>query len=367
MARTQTKKRAVIFAGGIGTRMWPLSRKNSPKQFEKIIGTQSTLQLAVEHILPVFGYKNIYISTGKQYLSNVKKQLPKIPVGNLIGEPEMIDVGPAVGYLMAILAKSQPDSPVAILWSDHVMKKVDIFRKILKVGCEYVNKNPKTFLLIGQKPRFASQNLGWIEFGQSNEQIDGFKVHEFKSWHYRPSPKIAKKYFKSGSYAWNPGYFIITPGFVLQQFKKHAPEMYQGLIKLQKTYGTAHHKKQIKEIYPLFEKISFDNAIMEKIAPEEAVVVSADLGWSDVGTWEALKEVLQKKKGESIKKGKVILRNCEDSIVYSYTNQLVTGIDLKEQVVVVTKDVILVCPQESIPEIKKQLRKFRGTEFEKFA
>lgn len=357
----------MIFAGGVGTRMWPLSRKNTPKQFEKIIGTQSTLQLAVERIVSVFGLEKIYISTGKQFVGIVRKQLPRIPRKNIIGEPEMRDVGPAVGYLMAILAKEYPNGPVAILWSDHLMEYVDTFRKILNIGCEYVSKHKDVFFLIGQKPRFASQNLGWIESGKKLQKINGLQIHEFRSWHYRPELKRAQEYFSQKRFSWNPGYFIVTPRFVLQQFKKHHPAMYRGLMKLQASYGTKKHEGDLQTIYPTFEKTSFDNAIMEKIDHHEAVVLSADLGWSDIGAWEALKEVLQKKSGENVVRGSVVLRNTHDSLVYSYTGQLVTAIDLEGIVIVVTEDAILICPQESIPEVKKQLKEFEGTDLEKFS
>lgn len=143
--------------------------------------------------------------------------------------------------------------------------------------------------------------------------------------------------------------------------------MYEGLVKLQASYGTKRHTDDLQSIYPAFEKNSFDNAIMEKIDTSEAVVVTSDLGWSDIGAWEALKEVLQKKAGENVVRGNVILRNTNDSLVYSYTNQLVTAIDLEGIVIVVTEDAILVCPQESIPEVKKQVKEFEGTDFEKFS
>lgn len=361
------QKRAVIFAGGVGTRMWPLSRKNTPKQFEKIIGNKSTLQLAVERIKPVFGWENIFISTGSQYLKSVREQLPNIPPENVIGEPEMRDVAAAVGYLMAILAKTDPNGPVAILWSDHLMKKVTTFRKILNIGCKYITSNKKAFLLIGQKPRFASQNLGWIEFGNVKQTIEGVKIHEFKSWHYRPKLKRAREYFENPNFAWNTGYFVVTPRFVLNQFRNHQPKMYKGLIKLQASFGTKSHQNYLMEIYPKFKKISFDDAILEKIKPHEAVVFSGDLGWSDIGAWEALKEVLQSKKGGSVVRGNVVLRNTKDSIIFSYTDQLLSVINITGLVVVVTDDVILICPQEAVPEIKKQLKEFKGTEFERFS
>ena len=122
----------VVFAGGVGTRLWPLSRKNSPKQFEKILGDKSTLQLAVDRLRPDFAFEDIYIATGKKYEKIVRQQLPKIPAQNFIFEPAIRDVGPAVGMAMSVIGKEHPNSPVAILWSDHLVKRVSLFKKILK-------------------------------------------------------------------------------------------------------------------------------------------------------------------------------------------------------------------------------------------
>lgn len=367
MANTpKANMKAVIFAGGVGTRMWPLSRKSTPKQFEKIVGDKSTLQLQVDRLRPEFDWKDIYISTGKQYVKMIKKQLPKIPRANIIGEPEMKDVAPAVGYVMAILSKKAPNSPVIILWSDHLMKHVNRFKTIVVKGGEYIRNNPNKFLFIGQKPRFANQNLGWIEYGKKITKLENFNVREFKSWHYRPDQKTADKYFKGGKHAWNPGYFIVNPAFVFEQYQKHAPKMYKKLAKLQKSYGKLHHRFQLKKIYPTFEKISFDDAILMKVPPKQAVVVSADLGWSDIGTWEALKEALQKKPQANITQGKVVAFNTKDSVIYNYSDQLVAGIDLDDMVVVTTKDAVLVCPQTSVPNIKKMLNTFNGTKLEKY-
>jgi mannose-1-phosphate guanylyltransferase len=366
MATNKSNMKAVIFAGGVGTRMWPLSRKSTPKQFEKIVGEKSTLQLSIDRLRPEFDWKDIYISTGQRYTHIIKKQLPKIPKSNIIGEPEMKDVAPAVGYLMAILAKKAPNSPVIILWSDHLMKHVNRFKTIVIKGGEYIRKNTDKFLFIGQKPRFANQNLGWIEYGKKLTNLDKYQVSEFKSWHYRPDQKTADKYFKGGKHAWNPGYFIVNPKFVFEQYKKHTPKMYKKLATLQKSYGKFNHKRQLKKIYPTFEKISFDDAILMKVPSKQAVVVSADLGWSDIGTWEALKEALQKKPDDNITEGKVVAFNTKNSVIYNFSDQLVTGIDLDDMVVVTTEDAILVCPQKSIPNIKKMLNTFDGTELEKY-
>ena len=206
-SKNNSPLRIVIFAGGVGTRMWPLSRKSTPKQFEKIVGDKSTLQLSVERVRPEVEYKNIYISTGQQYVEIVRQQLPELPPENIIGEPEMRDVAPAVGYLMSILAKDDPWGPVAILWSDHLVEKVDRFKSAIQAGADYLRKHPNLFVFLGQKARFPNQNLGWIEHGEVIETIEGISLHKFVSWHYRPSQEKAREYHQSSTYSWNPGYF----------------------------------------------------------------------------------------------------------------------------------------------------------------
>lgn len=356
--------KAVIFAGGVGTRLWPLSRKASPKQFEKIIGQKSTLQLAVERLRPDFTWEDIYISTGEQYGPLVKSQLPQIPLKNIILEPEMRDVGPAVGLMTAILAKSSPKTPFAILWSDHLVKKVELFKKVLKIAQESLKRDSDKIIFIGQKPRFPSQNLGWIEMGKKVKTEKRIPIYKFKSWHYRPDLVSANTYFKSGHHAWNPGYFVSTPGFILEQYKKFTPQMYQGLVKIADVYGKPSFAKILKAIYPTLPKISFDNAILEQIPQKVAYVVSVDLGWSDVGAWEALKEALQASPGQNVTQGKVLLKDCEDSLVYNYTNQLLVTIDLDGYLVVNTNDVTLICHKNAVPKIKKLVEEINGTENE---
>lgn len=365
MASTH-KLRVVIFAGGIGTRMWPLSRKVTPKQFEKIVGSQSTLQLAVERVRPDVDLDDIYISTGQEYVEIVREQLPEIPEKNIIGEPTMRDVAPAVGYLMSILAEEDPLGPVAILWSDHLVKHVDRFKAAVKAGADYLQENPEKFVFLGQKARFPNQNLGWIEQGDKLKDINGFSLHKFVSWHYRPDQETAAKYFASGNHSWNPGYFIVTPQFVLSQYREHAPDISAKLTQLMQTYGTPAHESALQKIYPTFEKISFDDAVISKTPPEKAVVLTVDLGWSDVGTWEALKEAIQVKPYANIVQGQVHLHGTENSLVYNYTDQMVTVIGMRDLIVVVTPDVVMVVPQDKIPEVKSMLAGFEGTDKEKY-
>jgi mannose-1-phosphate guanylyltransferase len=208
--------------------------------------------------------------------------------------------------------------------------------------------------------------LGWIEFGKTIKPINGIQVKEFISWHYRPDLETAKKYYKSQNHAWNPGYFVVMPEFVLKQFQKHAPAMYTQLEKINLSYGHPDHRQILNEVYPRMEKISFDDAIVTKTDPDKAVVLSVDLGWSDIGAWESLKEALQSYPNENVTKGYVFLHRTSDSIVYNYTDQLVTTVEVDGVVVIVTKDAILVTKQQSIPEIKNMLKRFEDTDLEKF-
>lgn len=362
----QKNLRVVIFAGGIGTRMWPLSRKSTPKQFEKIVGDKSTLQLSVERVRPDVAPQDIYISTGAEYVEMVREQLPDIPKENIIGEPEMRDVAPAVGYLMSILAKEDPWGPVAILWSDHLVEHIDKFKAAIKAGAEYINEHRETFVFLGQKARFPNQNLGWIEYGDKIKDIDGFAMRSFVSWHYRPDLDTAKKYFESGRHTWNPGYFVVAPQFVLNQYQIHAPQMYAKLAQIMESYGKVNHEEKLHEIYPTMEKISFDDAVVTKTEPDKAVVITVDLGWSDVGTWEALKEAVQKNPDANITQGNVHTHETKNSVVYGYTKQLVSTVGLDGMIVVVTPDVVMVAPQEKIPDVKKMLADFEGTDKEKY-
>ncbi len=356
--------KAVIFAGGVGTRLWPLSRKKSPKQFEKIISNTSTLQLAAFRLLPDFSWADIYVSTGQLYVPIVQEQLPDITPTHVIGEPATRDVGPAVGLITSLLMQESPDEPMTILWSDHLVKNETLFRKILKAAGEVVQAHPDKIVFVSQKPRFASENLGWIEYGKQEEMRDGIPLHAFVDFQYRPDKETAKRYFESGHHAWNLGYFVATPRFLWEQYKRFAPNIYKSLSEIAHTYKTAKFTETLNRMYPTIEKISFDNAILEKLDPSQALVISENIEWSDVGAWEALKEALQEAEDKNVTQGKVMTTDTKDSLVYNYTNQMVVTIDLDGMLVVNTPDVVLVCNKNSVPKIKKFVESLQNSEHE---
>ena len=357
----------VIFAGGVGTRLWPLSRKNTPKQFEKIVDDKSMLQVSVSKLFPTFSWQDIYISTNSQYEDILRKQFPDLPEDNLIFEPAMRDVGPAVGLVMANFINKFPNEQIAILWGDHLVKKDEDFRKALKTAEKLIEEDPEKIVFIGQKPRFPSVNLGYIEFGEEIKKMEDVPVYEFKDFKYRPDEEMAKGFLKDGKHAWNLGYFVTTPKFLWQAFEKNAPELFEKLKLIADSVDTLEYEKVLEEVYPTIEKVSFDNAILEKIERSSGLVLSVDIGWSDIGAWEALKEALASSEEENVTKGNVELVDSKDSLVFNYNGQLVVGIDLDGMLVINTGDVLLVCPKTSVPKIKKFVESLSGTANEKLA
>ena len=357
--------KVVIFAGGVGTRLWPLSRKHTPKQFEKIIGDESMIQIAVRKLTPSYKWEDIYISTGQDYEEIVRNQLPMLPRQNIIVEPATRDVGPAVGLVTSIFVKKSPDEPFAILWgSDHLVKEEEEFRKALMAAETIVKEDNNKIVFVGQKPRFASQNLGYIAFGEKLKEIDKIPVYEFTGFKYRPHLSTAERFVKDGKHSWNLGYFVTTPRFLWNSFEKFAPELFSDLKKINKKVDKKDYEKTLKEVYPGIEKISFDNAILEKLDKKFGNVISVDIGWSDIGAWEALKEALSETADENVTKGKVMVEDSSDSLVFNYTKQLTVGIDLEEMLVINTEDVVLVCPKSSVPKIKKLVESLAGTPLE---
>ncbi len=336
----------IIFAGGAGTRLWPISRSKTPKQFEKLIGEKSTLQLAIERI-EVFGLENVYVSTGMQYESIVRSQLPTLDPTHIFTEPARRDVAAAVGLTVFRLYAQGVRGSVALLWSDHFMKHPEVFQDALAKAERIVSTDPARVVFFGEQPRFANQNLGWIRVGEETE----VGVHSFVSWKYRPETSECVEMFESKEWLWNPGYFVFDIETLVSLYRTHQPQMVEQLEQM------VADESLLQTQYPLLPALSFDNAIVDHITPSQAVVLSVDLGWSDPGTLYALKEALVGTGDENYTHGKTVLRDTHDSMVYSSDpDMLVTTIGLEGLVVIHSGNAILVCPKDRVPEIKELLK-----------
>ncbi len=340
----------ILFAGGAGTRLWPLSRKAIPKQFAPFFEGRSTLQLAVDRVAP-FGIQNLYISTREDYAPLVQAQVPALPNDHLLCEPTRRDLAAAVCLALLRLKQRGVHGTVAILWSDHLMQHPDRFASALQTAEELLEHDRERLIFLGERPRFANHNLGWIHTGARRD--DG--SHAFLGWKYRPELSECVRMHESGEWLWNPGYFVFDADVVLGLYAVHQPAMLHALQE------AVTHPERLPEIYASCEVMHFDQAILEKISPSQAVVLPVSMGWSDPGTLYAMKEALAPSTEANVHVGNVIDHGSRDGFVYNECDdQTVVTVGLDGVIVVNTPDAVLVCHKDAVPDIKPVLARLEA-------
>lgn len=361
----------VIFAGGSGRRLWPISRQKSPKQFEPILGDKSTLQLSVDRVFNTYGADNIFISTNEQYENIIREQLPEINPTHVIGEPIRRDLAAAVGLAMAHLVATDPaaaDEPVAIIWGDSYLEEVPNFLRLMAAAEALLRDPNNDILFIGETPRFPNENLGWLGLGTQLGKIDATPYYQYESLTYRPALADCQQMFAAGSHVWNTGYFVTTPSFVQEMYALHQPTMWAKLAAIQSQVGQPDYLATLKSIYPTFESISFDDAVLTHVSPKRAIVLHGALGWSDPGSLYALKEAINSDPQATVTLGQVITEKTADSLVYNYQDdKLLVAVGLEGLIVVNTEDAVLVVHKDYIPLVKDVVNGLEGTNLESFS
>jgi mannose-1-phosphate guanylyltransferase len=298
----------------------------------------------------------------------IRAQLPVIPPGNIIGEPARRDLGAAVGLALAHLARVDEDAPVAILWSDNIIANVPRFLDLLSAARSLILDDAADILFIGETPRFANENLGWIRLDGKVAEQDGLPYYRFGALRYRPGREECQRMVDSGAYVWNTGFFVTTPRFVRGLYRRHAPELWNGLSEIERTIGTEAYDEALARVYPGLPRISFDDAVLTHLGSDRALVLHADLGWSDPGTLYALKETMNPSLDANVTRGLVIDTATSDSLIYNYeSDKLLVAVGLEGMIVVNTKDAILVVHKDNVPLVKKIVDGLEGTELEPYS
>lgn len=359
----------VIFAGGTGRRLWPISRKKSPKQFEPIVGPKSTVQLAVERFIGSFPIQDILISTNDAYIDILREQLPDIPEKNFIGEPVRRDLAAAVGLGMVhVRHLSGPDEPVAIVWGDNYMTQPGEFLSLLRSAESILLGGTAEMVYLGETPRFANNNLGWIGLGSEQGEERGIPYYAYESWVYRPEMDKCQQMFDSGLFVWNTGYFVTRPGFILSAYERLKPAIWKRLRKIEEAIGRSDYFEVLRQEYPKMETISFDDAVVQHIDVRDAVVLHGNTGWSDPGTLYALKEAINPHEDENVEMGLVKTVGTSNSLLYNYEEgKLLAAVGLEGMIVVNTDDAILVVHKDDIRLVKELVNDISRSDLEEYS
>jgi len=354
--------KAVILAGGTGSRLWPLSRKSKPKQFQKLIGNKTMLQETIDR-LRFLKPDDIYIATNEQYIDIVKRQTKgKVPSGNIIVEPSLQDTAPCIGLAATYIAKKHPHEVMSVIYADHLIVDKKEFQEKLKIA-EKVAKKDKTLNIIEVKAKFPNVHLGYVKIGKPMKEVNGTEIYAFEGFTEKPTLAVAKKFLESFKYLWNTGLYVWEVDTILKAYKKFLPKTHKNLETIKDAIGTPKEKATIEKYYPLCDKISVDYGIMEKVDPGQVRIIPADLGWSDVGTWEFLLAELPRDKKNNLIKGKHIGIDSKGSLIYGDGQKLIATIGIEDLVIVDTEDALLVCKKDQSQDVKKVVEKMKKSQF----
>lgn len=288
--------KAVILAGGYGTRLYPLSTVEKPKQFINLIGEKTLFQQTVER-LGFLNPRDIFVATNKEYVHFVKEQAPEIPFENIFVEPAMRNTATCIGYAAMRLREklagttnatdANKNEVMAIIYADHLVRDTEEFAKKL-LAAEKLAREENTLNIIEVQAEWPNTKLGYVQIGKKLRTIDDVEIFEFKKFKEKPDLETAQKYLESGDYLWNTGFYVWKIETILEKYSLFAPDTYARLITMRD------NPSSILTEYALCENISIDYAIMEKLDPREVRIIPATLGWSDIGTWETLFKELEK-------------------------------------------------------------------------
>lgn len=351
-----------IMAGGIGSRFWPLSRVNCPKQFLDILGTGKTLiQQTFERYRNMVPEENIYVVTADEYVELTHEQLPDLPKENILGEPFRKNTAPCIAYVSFKLYQKNPDSTIIIAPADHLILEQEKFRSVMQEALNFVN-HFNALVTIGIKPTHPNTGYGYIQHDVMEAAPSVFKVKTFTE---KPNRELAETFLSSGDFLWNSGIFIWKLKNGLDAFHKHLPEMYELFAAEEKHFNTKGEKSMIASVYPMCSNISVDFGIMEKAS--NVYVIPGSFGWSDLGTWNSAWENIEKDYLENAVSGQnVIVFDATRCIVHVPEGKLVVLQGLDDYIVADTEDVLLICKKEKEQEIKDFVAEVKRNTGDKF-
>lgn len=338
---------ALIMAGGKGTRFWPLSTEEKPKQFLNLIGEDTMIQMSVKRIKKLIPIERIFIVTGKKYESLVKEQLPNLPHRNIIIEPVGKNTAPCIALSAFHINQIYKDATIAVLPSDHLIKDETEFLEVLNSAREFVEINKAAIVTIGMKPDRPETAYGYINYSSTHSIINGYEIRSVKEFVEKPNLEKAKEYLQDGSYLWNGGIFIWKAVNILRLTNKHLENTFNILNEIVAT-NEENYKRVLEEKYNEIDSVSVDYGIMEKA--DNIYVIPGEFGWDDVGSWSAVERYIKKDESDNLYLGDVKNIEASNNIVFSNKKPIML-VGISNIFVVESDDMIFISTKEKINDI----------------
>jgi len=339
---------AVIMAGGSGTRFWPLSRRQHPKQLLEFFGHGTLLEQTVARLRAIIPPERVYVYTNKLIWNEVCRRLPKVPRAQIVAEPAARNTAPTLGVAAHEIIRRDPAGVMVILAADHTISKIAEFLRVLEAGC-LVAAEPGKSIVIGLKPTRPDTGFGYVRLGPLEFRKRGQGIYKVEKFTEKPPLARARRFLASGRYLWNGGMFIWRASTLLENFARHQPRMADQLAKLAAA-GGANSTGSFEQLFPRFEKVSIDYAIMEKISDIHAV--AADIGWNDVGSWEVVYALSQKDNDANVRPARSLCLDSRGNLIVA-KRTFVTAVGVQNLAIVETDDALLICPRERSQDVGK--------------
>ena len=356
---------AIIMAGGGGTRLWPVSRKDRPKQLLPLLGEQTLLQSTVMRLTSLFPAERILIVTVHEQAAEIQRQAPEIPVDNYLIEPAPRGTASVVGLAAIALKKRDPQAVMAVLPSDHYIRDRDLFTYVLREAMDVARKG--YLVTLGVTPVSPSTAYGYVQQGRSLDENLKYPAYHVDRFTEKPDDKTAQSFLLSREHSWNSGMFVWRVDVILDEIRQQMPALFSALEQISSAWGTTEHEKVLQSVWEPLKAETIDYGVMEH-AKQVVVVPAAGLGWSDVGAWDTLFEVLlPDMHGNVSLSAQHLPIETHNTLVYGHGGErLIVTIGMDDTVIVDTGDVLLVCKADQAQKVREVVGHLRKHHQEKY-
>jgi mannose-1-phosphate guanylyltransferase len=352
---------AIIMAGGSGTRFWPKSRRDRPKQLLTLTGDSSMLQQTVARIRPLVEPNRIRIITGADQADAVRAQLAELPADHVVAEPCPRDTSPCVGLAAAIVAREDPDATMIVMPADHVIRPVETFLKTVGAAVAMIEADPTAFVTFGIRPMRPETGYGYIERGEEIGRPEGITAYRVLRFREKPDRATAEEFLRTGRFAWNSGIFVWKARGVLEALRTHRPAVGQAIDEIAADLGTPREAETIARVFPTVEKVPIDKAVMEDYPNVRVLEVTYQ--WSDVGDWRSLAELLSQDDRGNTTQGPVQVVDSRGTMVVNEDGRLIVALGVEDLVIVQSRGATLVARRDSLDKLKGVVEGLSGAGF----